>query len=71
MKNKVLKFYITMVCLFSNELIFANPGDTSENDDLEIVDAPPLSINDYIWVLVLVVLVYALWQYKAVPKAGV
>ena len=49
-----------MVCLFSNELIFANPGDTSENDDLEIVDAPPLSINDYIWVLVLVVLVYAL-----------
>jgi hypothetical protein len=64
MKNKVLKIYITIVCLFSNLLIFANPGDESETGDLQGGDAT-VPIGDYIWVLAVMVVVYAFWKLKA------
>ena len=64
MKNTVLKIYITIVCLFSNLLIFANPSDESDTGDLQGADVPA-PIGDYIWVLAVIVVVYAFWKLKA------
>lgn len=63
MKNSVLKIYITIVCLFSNLLIFANPGDESDTGNLEGGD-PPAPIEDYLWILAVIVVVYAFWKIK-------
>lgn len=63
MKNSVLKIYVTIVCLFSNLLIFANPGDESDTGNLEGGD-PPAPIEDYLWILAVLVVLYAFWKIK-------
>jgi hypothetical protein len=64
MKNSILKIYMTTVCLFTNLLIFAEPGEDSEAGNLKGGDAPA-PIGDHIWVLEVLVIVYAFWKIKA------
>jgi hypothetical protein len=72
MKKAVLKVYITVVCLFSNLLIFADPpGDDSDTGDLSGGDPPTGPIDDYIWVLAVLVLFYAFWKLKSVQNKSI
>ncbi len=67
MKNKRLKLYIAAFYLYSSVVLFAAnvPGSANEMGDLEdggdvspVQATPPLPINDYLWVLALVGLIY-------------
>ncbi|WP_310558240.1 hypothetical protein [Flavobacterium sp.] len=72
MKNTIVKIGLTIVCLFSNLLLFADPGDESDTGDLEGGDAfPGAPIGDYIWVLALIVVVYAFWKLKAAQNSRI
>ena len=62
MKNTVLKFYITVVCLFSNLLIFAIPGDESDTGDLQEGDYTP--INGPLLFLVLAGILLAVYTFR-------
>ncbi|WP_310558236.1 hypothetical protein [Flavobacterium sp.] len=71
MKNTIVKIGLTVVCLFSNLLIFAGtPGDNSDTGDLQGGDTPA-PIGDYIWVLAVIVVVYAFWKLKAAQNSKV
>jgi hypothetical protein len=62
MKNTVLKWYVTIICLFSNLLIFADPGDTSDTGDLQDIDHVP--INGPILFLVLAGILLAVYTFR-------
>ncbi|MEY3499500.1 MAG: hypothetical protein RL308_1169 [Bacteroidota bacterium] len=74
MKNKLLKFYIVVFYLCSTVVLFAEePGvddgtGTLEETTGDVTGAP---IGDYIWVLALVVVVYAFWKLKAAQNTGI
>jgi hypothetical protein len=65
MKNLLHKYYITFFCLCSNFVLFAEPGDGNDTNDLENVDAVAAPINDYIWVLALAGLIFIFLKLKA------
>lgn len=62
MKNTLLKFYITVVCSFSNLLIFALPGDDSNTGDLEGGD--PVPINATLYVLLIAGILLAVCTFR-------
>jgi hypothetical protein len=62
MKNTVLKWYVTIICLFYNVLIFADPGDTSDTGDLQEGDYTP--INGPILFLVLAGILLAVYTFR-------
>jgi hypothetical protein len=64
MKNTLLKFYITSFCLFTDFIMFAAPGDDSDNGDLENVDAPAAPINGKLFVLALAGIIFAYYTLK-------
>ena len=67
MKNKILKFYIVAIYLCSSVVLFAEEPsatdgtDTLENTTGDVTGAP---IGDYIWILALVVVVYAFYKLR-------
>ena len=65
MKNNVLKLYITAFLFCSSLVMFAQetPGTEDETGSLEDVD--PVPVNDYIWVLVAIGLVFAFLRFRA------
>jgi hypothetical protein len=64
MKNSALKLYSTAFLFCSSLVMFAQtPGTDDETGSLEDVDAVP--VNDYIWVLVAIGLVFAFHRFKA------
>jgi hypothetical protein len=68
MKKNVLKFYITAFFFCSTLLTFAQetPGTDDEAGTME--DTDPLPIDDYIWVLVVIALVFAFVRFRAISQ---
>lgn len=65
MKNLLNKYFIVFFYLCSNFVLFAQPGDGNDTNDLENIDAPAAPINDYLWVLVLAGLIFVFLKLKA------
>jgi hypothetical protein len=66
MKNNLLKYYIVAFYLCSTFAMFAQPGNTSP-DGLETDgDTTPAPIDDYVWVLGLVALVFVFLKFRSV-----
>ncbi|TRX39164.1 hypothetical protein [Flavobacterium restrictum] len=57
MKNKAVKGYLTLVFLFSNLMLFADPGDESDTGDLE--SGEPMPINSKLVVLAIAGIMFA------------
>jgi hypothetical protein len=67
MKNIVLKFYIAAFCLCSTSILFAQPGADDTTGTLEGTDAPA-PIDNYVWVLALIGLVFIFLKFRAIQK---
>lgn len=68
MKNTLLKYYIAAFYLCSTFVMFAEPGTGTEDPTpLESEDAP-LPIDDYIWVLAVLGLIFVFMKYRAIQK---
>ena len=75
MKNNVLKYYITAAYLCSTFVMFAQPGTgngTAGDGALEDTGAndvtPGAPIDDYVWVLALVGLVFVFMKFRAIQN---
>jgi hypothetical protein len=67
MKNIVLKFYIGAM-FFCSTILIAQPGSSGNGTDgLEGADTPA-PIDDYVWVLALVGLVFIFMKFRAIQK---
>ena len=68
MKTNLLKYYIAAFYLCSTFVMVAQPGtgngETGEGA-LEGADAPAAPIDDYVWVLAIVGLIYVLIKLRA------
>lgn len=62
MKKSVLKLYITLVFLFTNIMVFADPGDESDGGDLE--GGEPMPINSKLVVLALFGVLFAFYVFN-------
>jgi hypothetical protein len=68
MKNSISKFYIIIFCLCSTFTSFADPGTTDTNGTLEGTDTAPAPIDNYIWVLALIGLVFVFMKLKDIQN---
>ena len=73
MKINLLKYYIAAFYFSSTFMMFAQdaPGSGSDNggiDDNGASDTDPLPIDDYIWVLVAIGLVFAFIRFRALSQ---
>ena len=67
MKNIFLKLYIMIFLFCSTPILFAQPGSSSDGVPLEGNDtAAP--IDDYIWVLAAIGLLFVFMKYRAMKK---
>jgi hypothetical protein len=64
MKNNLLKYYIASFYLCSTFALFAQPGSENSTSDLESADAPAAPINDYLWILAIVGLIFVFIKIK-------
>lgn len=64
MKNILLKFYITVICLFSTVIMFAEPGEGNDVGNLESADAPAASINEQLFTLAIIGVIFAFYFLK-------
>ena len=71
MKNNALKCYIAAFYLCSTIMAFAQPGDDNDDGNLETVDAPATPIDDYVWVLAIIGLVFIFMKYRAMQNKQV
>ena len=69
MKNILSKFYIVAAFLCSTAIVFAQPGDDSD-DGLNGNDNQ-LPISDYLWVLALVGLVLVYFKFRSIQKDSI
>ena len=69
MKN-ILKYYIAAFYFCSTFVLFAQPGteDADGTGNLEGADTPAAPIDDYVWVLALVGLIFVFLKFKALAK---
>jgi hypothetical protein len=65
MKKKFNKYYITALYLCTNFVLFAQPGSNNGTSDLESADAPPAPINNYLWVLAFVGILFIFMKLRA------
>jgi len=68
MKKEFNKYYIVFFFLCSNFALFAQPGSGNGTGDLETVDAPAAPINDYVWILALVGLIFVFKKMKSYSR---
>ncbi|MBX9807441.1 MAG: hypothetical protein K2X95_06550 [Flavobacteriaceae bacterium] len=68
MKNNVLKYYIVAFYLCSTFVAFAQPGNNDTGGGLETPDAAPAPIDDYVWVLALLGLIFIFMKFRAMQK---
>jgi len=66
MKNNLLKYYIAAIYLCTTFIAFAQPNDDDDTGNLEDVD--PLPIDNFIWVLVALGLLFVFFKYRAIYK---
>ena len=55
----------------SNFVLFAEPGDGNDTNDIENVDAVAAPINDYLWILALAGLIFIFLKLKATQNREV
>jgi hypothetical protein len=58
MKTNLLKYYILAFYMSSTIAMFAQPGTGNTTDDLEQTDPAAAPIDNYVWILAAVGLVY-------------
>jgi hypothetical protein len=68
MKNNLLKYYILAIYFCSTFVLFAQPGATNDTGNLEGTDTPAAPIDNYIWVLALIALVYVFLKFRAIQN---
>jgi hypothetical protein len=68
MKKYFNKYYNTFFLLFSNFVLFAQVGNENDTNDLENADTLAAPINDYLWVLALVGLVFVFIKLKSYSR---
>lgn len=69
--NHFIQFFIFSFVLLSNVIMYGQPGDTDGTlEGLEGDDALPAAapIDDYLWLLMLVGLVFVFFKYRAYLK---
>lgn len=72
MKDKLTRLNIIIFCLCSTFTAFAqNPGATDTGGTLEATDAPAAPIDNYVWVLALVGLVFVFLKLKDIKNKNV
>lgn len=67
MKNNLLKYYITAFYLCSTFVMFADPGDPP-GDDFDEDPTGPAPIDDYVWILALVGLIFVFMKFRAMQN---
>jgi hypothetical protein len=72
MKINLLKYYIAAFYIFSTFVMVAEPGNNNSGGTLETDgDATPAApIDDYVWVLALVGLLFVFLKFRALYKRG-
>lgn len=71
MKKQLNKYYIALFCFCANVSLFAQPGSgDGSGGGLEGGDPPAAPINDSLWVLILVALIFAFIKYNYNLKRG-
>lgn len=66
LKTNVLKYYMSAIYLCSNCVMLAqSPGSEDNNGGLEGVDTPATPIDNYVWVLAAIGLVYVFLRLRA------
>jgi len=70
MKNNVLKYYIVAFYLCSTFVMFAQPGtdDTGSGLEGDGDTTPAAPIDDYIWVLALIGLVFVFMKFRSIQN---
>ena len=68
MKTNLLKYYIAVIYFCSTFVMVAQPGTDNDTSDLEETDAVP--IDDYVWVLAAIGLVYVFLRVRAFAQLG-
>lgn len=68
MKNSVSKYSLAAFCLCLNFIAFAQPGSGSDTGNMESDDAPAAPIDDYLWVLVVLGILFAIYTFRNYRK---
>jgi len=69
MKTNPLKYYAVAICLCANFVVLAQlPGAQDNNGALEEPETPAAPIDDYLWVLVTIGLLFVLLKLRAIYK---
>jgi len=72
MKNNLLKYYIAAFYLCSTFVMFAQPGTDNGTGTLEDNGAsdvtPAAPIDDYVWVLALIGLVFVFMKFREIQN---
>jgi len=73
MKNKVLKFYIVAVYLFSTVVMFgADPGADNDTGTMEgDGDNTGMPIDDYVYVLAVIGLLFVFIKFRAIYNSKI
>jgi hypothetical protein len=71
MKTNLLKYYIAAFYFCSTYLMSAQPGDTAPGGLEEDGDTTPgAPIDDYVWVLAVIGLLFVFLKFRAIYKQG-
>lgn len=69
MKNNLLKYCLVAFCLCANFVMFAQvPGTGNDTGNLEGDDAPAAPIDNYLWILVFVGLIFVFLKFRAMQN---
>jgi hypothetical protein len=73
MKNNFLKYYIAAFYLCSTFMLFAQPGDGNGGTGDGALEGggdttPAAPIDDYLWVLALITLVFVYLKFRVIHK---
>ncbi len=75
MKNTLLKYYIVAIYFCTNLVLFAQttPGAEDTTDTLEetTTDTTPMPIDDYLWVVALIGLIFVFLKYRSIQNTKV
>jgi hypothetical protein len=68
MKNTLLKYYIAAFYLCSTFVTFAQPGGNDTGGGLEDADPAPAPIDDYVWALAIVAILFVFMKFRAIQN---
>lgn len=69
MKTNLLKYYIAAFYFCSTFVMLAQPSQEAEGESLQ-GEEPAAPIDDYVWVLALVGLLFVFLKFRAMYKQG-